>query len=225
MTEHFEAESYSGDSDREFDYSWDDQDPEQMSDLVSGAYESDWESRAERIQDESYDDDDEDDDEDDDDEDDDEDDDDEDDDDEDDDATTSDWQSIAEAILARKVNEISKKPDVQATQNQGNQKLETLAIGDRQLQMLDELADVKAQIKDLQIVESNLRKRILEVSNGEPAMLVASDDPDVPLAKIARRGGKFLRKGAADEIRIRFPEIYGKFWEERFTTYLLILKK
>ncbi len=52
MAHGFENENYSsGDSGREFDYSWDDQDPDQMNNLVSGMYEPDWEAIAERIQD------------------------------------------------------------------------------------------------------------------------------------------------------------------------------
>ena len=102
---------------------------------------------------------------------------------------------------------------------------ETVPLGERQLKMLEELADVKAQIKDLQIVESNLRKRILEATDGKPAILVAADAPNVRLAQISSRGGKFLRKGASTEIRIRFPEIFEKYWEDRFTTYLQLFKK
>jgi hypothetical protein len=102
---------------------------------------------------------------------------------------------------------------------------ETVKLDQRHLKMLEELSSVKEQIKDLQIMESNLRKKILEIVDGNPTLFVSDDGLNTPMARIAKRKGMFLRREASTEIRIRFPELYKSYWEERVTTYLLLIKK
>ena len=195
MAHGFENENYSsGDSGREFDYSWDDQDPDQMNDLESGMYEPDWEAIAERIQDRA--------------------DDDEDDDEDDEDDDEDDDDELEETRPA----EITPPADTQSVP-------ETVKLDQRHLKMLEELSNVKEQIKDLQIVESNLRKKILEIVDGNPTLFVSDDGLNTPMARIEKRKGTFLRREASKEIRIRFPEIYKSYWEERLTTYLFLIKK
>ena len=194
MAHGFENENdSSGDSGREFDYSWDDQDPDQMNNLVSGMYEPDWETVAERIQDSADDEDDEDDDEEEDDE-------------------------EEEELEETRPAEITPPADTQSVP-------ETVKLDQRHLKMLEELSSVKEQIKDLQIMESNLRKKILEIVDGNPTLFVSDDGLNTPMARIAKRKGMFLRREASTEIRIRFPELYKSYWEERVTTYLLLIKK
>ena len=206
MAHGFENENdSSGDSGREFDYSWDDQDPDQMNNLVSGMYEPDWETVAERIQDSADDEEDE------------EEEDDEEEDDEEDDDDEEDEEDDDELEETRPA-EITPPADTQSVP-------ETVKLDQRHLKMLEELSSVKEQIKDLQIMESNLRKKILEIVDGNPTLFVSDDGLNTPMARIAKRKGMFLRREASTEIRIRFPELYKSYWEERVTTYLLLIKK
>jgi hypothetical protein len=212
MANGFENENYSsGDSGREFDYSWDDQDPDQMNDLVSGMYEPDWEAIAERTHDSSDEEDEEEEDEEEEDEE-------EEDEEEEDEEEEDEEEEDEEELEETRPTEITPPAYSQSAP-------ETVKLDQRHLKMLEELSSVKEQIKDLQIVESTLRKKILEIVNGNPTLFVADDGLNTPMARIAKRKGMFLRRDASTEIRIRFPELYKSYWEERVTTYLLLIKK